>query len=66
MIRPKYHVMTNLAGGWSVRTGGVLRARKRFKTETEANVFAAALASEKKGDVYFHHRDGTVREKVSF
>ncbi len=58
------HVIANLDGGWSVKSTGVQRAMRRFDTEQEAVEFARTRARSLNGAVlYFHRRDGTVREK---
>ena len=60
------HVITNLAGGWSVRWSGSSRASRIFDTQADAVKYARDLARQERTNLYVHRRDGTVSHRHSY
>src|SRR3954454_9155088 len=60
------HVITNLAGGWSVYRSGASRASRRFDRESDAVRYATHLARRERTKLFVHRRDGTVRRWNSY
>jgi Uncharacterized protein conserved in bacteria (DUF2188) len=60
------HVITNLAGGWSVHASGASRASRRFDKQSDAVRYARDLARRERTDLYVHRRDGTVSRRDSY
>ena len=61
MTKKAQQVVSNLRGGWSVKSYGSTRATKTFKTQAEAVVWARTKSKKGGLGLYVHGRDGTVR-----
>jgi hypothetical protein len=61
-----YHVMPSLAGGWSVRKSGALRADRTFETKHDAIGHGRVVAKKVGGELVIHGRYGNVCERTSY
>jgi uncharacterized protein YdaT len=59
------HVTKHPGGGWQIKGEGNQRATVITNTQREAINKARDIARNQKSELYFHGRDGKIREKDS-
>jgi hypothetical protein len=66
MSKTSQHVVPSSDGRWRVRKSGSSKASRVFDNQGDALAYARELARKEGGDLYVHHRDGTIRERDSY
>ncbi|NQX78093.1 DUF2188 domain-containing protein [Gilvibacter sp.] len=52
--------------GWAVRREGNKRITSKHRKQSTAINRAKSIARKKKSDVIIHHKDGGIRDRISF